>query len=79
MYVDLTVNGVTTRVFSGVQFVVVPKGTPLDLGTPQTPVMLDGDIGFYTDTLTAGYWDVGVRVNASPEQPFLPCGTIRIK
>lgn len=79
LYVDLTANGITTRVTTGVQYVVVPKGTKLELGTPQTPDQLAGEIGFYTDQLTVGYWDIGVRVTATPEQPFLPCGTIRIK
>lgn len=79
MHVELTANGVTTVVTNGVQYVVVPKGVALDTGTPQTPATLQGEIGFYTDQLTVGYWDVGVRVSASPEAPFLPCGTIRIK
>jgi hypothetical protein len=79
LYVDVTANGITTRVTNGVQYVVVPKGTPLSSGEAATPAVLQGEIGFYTDQLTVGYWDVGVRVSASPEAPFLPCGTIRIK
>jgi hypothetical protein len=77
--VEVTANGVTTKVTTGVQYVVVPKGTRLEDGTPATPSNLDGDIGFYTDGLTAGYWDVGARVTTTSEQPFIHCGTIRIK
>lgn len=79
IHVEKTVNGNTTKVTSGVQYVAVPKGTPLDQGTLQTPSLLDGEIGFYTDQLAAGYWDIGVRVTASTETPLIPCGTIRIK
>lgn len=74
-----TVAGVTTTVTTNVQYVVVPKGTALSSGTPQNVTVLDGEIGFFTDTLTVGYWDVGARVVANPEQPFLACGTIRIR
>lgn len=74
-----TVQGVTTTVTTSVQYVVVPKGTPLSSGTPQTPAVVDGEIGFFTDQLTKGYWEVGVRIVASPEAPFLSCGIIRIK
>lgn len=74
-----TVQGVTTTVTTSVQYVVVPKGTPLTSGTMKTPEMVGGEIGFFTDQLTPGYWDVGVRVTTNPEQPLLFCGTIRIK
>lgn len=77
--VEKSVNGVVTKVLSGVQYVVVLKGTSLATGTPQNPDSLDGEIGFYTDQLTTGYWEVGVRVVASPETPFISCGLIRIK
>lgn len=74
-----TVQGVTTAVVTNVQYVVVPRGTALSSGTPQNALILDGEVGFFTDSLTAGYWDVGARVTANPEQPLLFCGTIRIK
>lgn len=77
--VEKSVNGVVTKVLTGVQYVVVPKGTSLATGIPQNPDALDGEIGFYTDQLTTGYWEVGVRVTASPETPFISCGLIRIK
>lgn len=79
IHVDLVVNGVTSKVTTGVEYVVVPKGTRLDLGETATPSVLDGDIGFYVDQLTTGYWEIGVRVVAIPEQPFMSCGIIRIK
>ena len=77
--VEKTVNGVSTKILTGVQYVVVPKGTKLQDGTPQNCDMLDGDLGFYTDQLTPGYWEIGVKASASPEQPFVFCGIIRIK
>jgi hypothetical protein len=77
--VEKTVNGTTTKVLTGVQYVVVPKGTKLETGTLQNVDTLDGDIGFYTDQLTPGYWEVGARVVSTPETPLVSCGFIRIK
>lgn len=77
--VTKTVNGVSTKILAGVQYVVVPKGTLLSSGEPKTPDILDGDIGFYTDQLTPGYWEVAVRTSPLPEEPFVFCGIIRIK
>jgi len=77
--VEKSVNGIAVKVTTGVQYVVVPKGTSLATGTPRDPDTLDGEIGFYTDQLTSGYWEVGVRVIATPETPFISCGLIRIK
>jgi len=77
--VEKTVNGVTTRILTGFQYVVVPKGTPLQNGTLQNIETLDGEPGFYTDQLTTGYWEVGVKTSPLPERPLLPCGIIRIK
>jgi len=77
--VEKTVNGVSTKILTGVQCVIVPKGTPLSSGTPQNVDTLDGEIGFYTDQLTPGYWEVAVRTSPLPEQPFVYCGIIRIK
>jgi len=77
--VTKTVNGVTETVTTGVQVVLVPKGTPLDEGTPQATDELNGEIGFFTDALTKGYWEVGVTLNTNPEEPLLSCGFIRIK
>ncbi len=74
-----TVAGVTTQVLAGVQYVAVQKGTPLQNGTLLTPSTLEGEIGFFTDTLTVGYWDIAVRIADNPEQPFIYCGTVRIK
>ena len=74
-----TLASVTKFVTSAVQYVVVPKGTSLSEGTPTTPASLGGEIGFFTDSLTTGYWEVGVRVIDNPEQPFISCGFIRIK
>lgn len=67
------------KVTAGVQYVVVPKGTSLADGTPQEPDVLEGEIGFFTDQLTAGYWEVGARILSNPEQPFVFCGYVRIK
>lgn len=77
--VTKTVNGIPTGVTSGVQYVVVPKGTPLEQGVLKSPEVLEGEIGFFTDQLTKGYWEVGVKVSTNPEQPLLHCGIIRIK
>lgn len=79
IHITKTVQGVTTAVVTNVQYVVVPRGTSLASGTPQAAVVLDNEVGFFTDTLAPGYWDVGARVSANPEQPLLFCGTIRIK
>lgn len=77
--VTKTVNGVTETVTTSVQYVVVPKGTPLSSGTLQDTETLEGEIGFFTDTLTAGYWEVGVKLTTNTEEPLLSCGFIRIK
>jgi len=77
--VTKTVNGITVTVTSGVQYVVVPKGTPLEEGVLQTADSLEGQPGFFTDQLTKGYWEVGVKLSVNPEQPLLHCGIIRIK
>jgi len=77
--VTKTVNGITETVTTGVQYVVVPKGEALDEGTPQACDTLDGEVGFFTDTLTKGYWEVGVRLTTNTEEPFLFAGYIRIK
>ena len=77
--VELTANGITTRVTSGLQYVIVAKGVKLEDGTPNNPVLLGGEPGFYTDQLAVGYWEIGVRVTATPEEPFISCGLIRIK
>lgn len=79
LVVTKTVNGVTEAVTTGVQYVVVPKGTSLDEGTPQAAETLEGEVGFFTDQLTAGYWEVGVRLTTNTEEPLLSCGFIRIK
>lgn len=77
--VTKTANGSVTPVTAGVQYTVVPKGTPLSSGTLQNCATLDGELGFFTDTLTVGYWEVGIKLVASPEAPFISCGHIRIK
>lgn len=77
--VTKTVNGQTVTVTTGVQYVVVPKGTLLSEGVLQSAAILDGEVGFWTDQLTRGYWEVGVKISANPEVPLLPCGIIRIK
>lgn len=77
--VTKTVNGVTVSVTTGVQYVVVPKGTPLSSGTLKNADSLEGQVGFFTDQLTKGYWEVGVKLSLNPEQPFMHCGIIRIK
>lgn len=74
-----TVKGVTSTVTANVQYVLVPKGTPLTNGTPLDAELLNGEVGFYTDLLASGYWEVGVRIFDAPEQPFISCGFIRIK
>jgi hypothetical protein len=79
LVVTKTVNGVTETVTTGVQYVVVPKGTSLSSGTLQDTETLEGEVGFFTDTLTAGYWEVGVKLTTSTEEPLLSCGFIRIK
>lgn len=77
--VTKTLDGITTPVSQGVQYVIVRKGQPLQSGTLTDVDTLDGEIGFYTDQLTTGYWEVGVRVLLNPEQPLVSCGFIRIK
>ena len=77
--VEKTVNGITTKVLTGIQYVVVPKGVKLETGTLQNVDTLDGDVGFYTDQLTPGYWEVGVKTSPLPERPLISCGFIRIK
>lgn len=77
--VTKTVDGIAAQITDGVQYVVVPKGTPLTSGTPLTPDILEGEIGFFTNTFTPGYWEVGARILSNPEQPFISCGLIRIK
>lgn len=62
------------------QVVVVPKGSSLDLGTPFNPVTLNGEVGFYTDSITLpGFYEVGALISADPEEPFISCGFIRVK
>lgn len=77
--VTKSANGIVTDVLTGVQYVAVPKGTPLSSGTLQNVTTLDGEIGFFTDTLTVGYWEIGIKVSAAPESPLISCGHIRIK
>jgi hypothetical protein len=77
--VTRTVNGITETVTQGVQYTVVPKGTPLEEGALQTAESLSGEVGFFTDQLTRGYWEVGAKLTANPEAPLLHCGIIRIK
>lgn len=77
--VTKTVDGVPTRVTLGVQYVLVPKGTPLSQGEPKVPDVLEDEIGFFTNQLAPGYWEVGARILSNPEQPFISCGLIRIK
>ena len=62
------------------QVVVVPKGLDLNLGTPTTPATLDGEVGFYTDSITLpGFYEVGALIASDPEEPLISCGFIRIK
>lgn len=77
--VTKTVNGLTETVTTNVQYVVVPKGEPLEEGTLQAADILEGEVGFFTDTLTKGYWEVGVKLTTSTEEPLLFAGYIRIK
>jgi hypothetical protein len=77
--VTKTANGVVTNVLTGVQYVAVPKGTPLASGVLKNVDTVDGEIGFFTDTLTPGYWEIGIKVSAAPESPLVSCGHIRIK
>jgi hypothetical protein len=77
--VTKTVNGITTPVTSGVQYVVVPKGTPLEDGVLKNADTLEGQVGFFTDQLTKGYWEVGVKLSLNPEQPLIHCGYVRIR
>lgn len=77
--VTKTVNGITVTVTQGVQYTVVPKGTDLEDGALLNAETLEGQVGFFTDTLTKGYWEVGVKLSVNPEQPLLSCGFIRIK
>lgn len=77
--VTKTVNGVTVKVTSGVQYTLVPKGTPLEEGVLKNADSLEGDVGFFTDQLTRGYWEVGVKLSVNPEAPLMSCGFIRIK
>lgn len=79
LVVTKTVNGVTVQVTTGVQYVLVPKGEPLSSGTLKNADALEGAVGFFTDQLTAGYWEVGVKLSINPEQPLISCGIIRIK
>lgn len=72
-------NGVVTNVLTGVQYCAVPKGTSLSTGTLLNAIELDGEIGFFTDTLTVGYWEIGIKISAAPESPLISCGHIRIK
>lgn len=77
--VTKSANGVVTNVLTGVQYVAVPKGTSLSSGTLTNVTTLDGEIGFFTDTLTVGYWEIGIKITAAPESPLISCGHIRIK
>jgi hypothetical protein len=77
--VTRTVDGVSTAWTTDVQYVAVRKGTPLASGTLQPVTSLGGRIGFYTDTLTPGWWEIGVKVTDAPEEPFVSCGIIHIK
>lgn len=77
--VTKTVNGITDTVTQGVQYTVVPKGTPLEEGALQNADTLGGEVGFFTDQLTRGYWEVGAKLSSNPEAPLLSCGIIRIK
>lgn len=76
--VTKTVDDVVTPVTTNVQYVIVPKGTAFLEALPQNVVELDGQIGFFTEGLTRGYWHVGVRINAYPEAPLVHAGFIRI-
>ena len=77
--VTKTVDGVSTPVTAGVQYVAVRKGQPLDAGTLNPALTLGGRIGFYTDTLAPGWWEIAVKVFDAPEEPLVPCGLIHIK
>lgn len=77
--VTKVINGVVTSVTTGVQYVIVPKGTDLLEGLPQNAIELDGQVGFFTEGLSPGYWHIGVRVQAYPEAPLVHAGFIRIR
>ena len=77
--VTRTVNGVSTPVTTGVQYVAVPMGQPPSGGTLQPTTTLGGKVGFYTDTLTPGYWEIAAKVIDAPEEPLVSCGIIYIK
>jgi hypothetical protein len=79
LIVTKMINGVVTPVTTGIQYVIVPKGTALLEGLPQNAVALDGQVGFFTEGLARGYWHIGVRVNDYPEAPLVHAGFIRIR
>lgn len=69
----------TSVITTNVKYVAVPKGTPLADGVLTDVVDLNGEIGFFTNTLAPGYWDIGAKITDNPEIPLIKCGTIRIK
>ena len=77
--VTRTVNGVSTAWTTDIRYVAVPKGQPLSSGTLTPTTALGGRIGFYTDTLAPGWWEIGVKVIDAPEEPLVSCGVIHIK
>jgi len=76
--VTKTIDDVVTTVTTGVQYVIVPKGEAFIEALPQNVATLDGQIGFFTEGLTRGYWHVGVRLQAYPESPLVHAGYVRI-
>lgn len=72
-------NGAIFNMTSNVEYVIVPKGQPTDVGTWAECDMLDGQAGFYTDQLTVGFWTVYVRLTDVTESPIARAGFVRIK
>ena len=75
--VKVKINGVETKVTTGVTLCTVPAGARSS-GFTQ-PTTLDGDIGVMLTGLAPGLWDIWATVGGyAPETPVVQCGTISI-
>lgn len=72
-------NGVESKVFDGVEFVLLLPGIRPSIEAPwANAIALDGEIGVMIDKFEHKSWNVFARITSAPEMPVVYCGNLTI-
>lgn len=72
-------NGVESKVFDNVEFVLLLPGIRPNAEAPWThAITLDGEIGVMIDKFEYKSWNIFARITSAPEMPVIYCGNLSV-